>query len=82
MAGKYKLLELEDRKKLEAEYLAGARAADIATTIGVHVSAIYRELRRGYTGAEDENGRPAYNAEIAQKNITESMSRRGRHFAR
>lgn len=82
MAGKYKLLELGDRKRLEAAYLDGERAADIATTIGVHVSAIYRELRRGYTGAEDKNGRPAYSAEKAQGAVNENVKKRGRPFAR
>lgn len=82
MAGKYKRLELADRKKLEAAYLDGERAADIAEMIGVHLSAVYRELRRGYTGSDDKNGRPAYSADVAQKVVTENMSRRGRHFTR
>lgn len=82
MAGKYKRLELGDRKRLEAAYLGGERAADIAEIIGVHQSAIYRELRRGYTGADDKNGRPAYSADVAQKTVSENMSRRGRHFTR
>lgn len=82
MAGKYKRLELADRKRLEAAYLDNERAADIADSIGVHLSAVYRELRRGYTGTDDKNGRPAYTADVAQRTVNESMSHRGRHFTR
>ena len=59
MAGKYRRLELADRKRLEAAYHGGDRVADVAAAIGVHVSVVYRELRRGYTGTNDENGRPS-----------------------
>ena len=82
MREKYKRFEFADRKKLEEAYLDGARPPDIAEALGVHQSRIYRELLRGYTGANDKNGRPAYNAETAQKVTNENMSRRGRRFIR
>lgn len=60
-------LTFEDRKLLEKEYTAGAGLSDIATVLGVHISTVYRELARGYTGEMDANGRNGYSAETAQK---------------
>nr|DAP39804.1 MAG TPA: RNaseH [Caudoviricetes sp.] len=71
-------LTLEDRKSLERLYDQGAGLSDIATSLGVHLATIYRELTRGDTGEIDKNGREGYNAELAQKALQESLKRRGR----
>lgn len=75
---KYRYLTFQDRKKIEKWYTAGDRASDIASRIGVHTATIYHELNRGYTGKTDENQRPAYSAELAQRNLQENFKRRGR----
>ena len=68
----------EDRKHFEEQYKAGAALPDIADTLGVHISTVYRELNRGSTGELDANGRTGYDAELAQKNMLESLKRRGK----
>lgn len=68
----------EDRKHFEEQYNAGAALPDIADTLGVHISTIYRELNRGSTGEIDTNGRAGYDAELAQKTMLESLKRRGK----
>ncbi len=76
--GKYRYLTFEDRKKIEAWYLIGDRAIDIATRLSVHHSTIYKELQRGATGALDVNLCEGYNAELAEKRLWESFKRRGK----
>lgn len=68
----------EDRKQLEEQYNAGSALSHIADTFSVHLSTVYRELNRGSTGEIDANGRAGYSAELAQKNMLESLKRRGR----
>ena len=68
----------EDRRKLEDLYNAGSALPNIADTLGVQLATIYRELNRGSTGEIDANGRVGYDAELAQKNMLESLKRRGR----
>ncbi len=76
--GKYRYLVLDDRRKLERLYLKGDRISDIAAAVGVHVSTIYNELRRGDTGKLDRNMRQGYSATLAQRRIQENFKRRGR----
>lgn len=73
-----KYFAYDDRKQLEALYNAGAELSKIAVMFGVHLSTVYRELNRGGTGEIDANGRNGYNAELAQKNMLESLKHRGR----
>lgn len=82
MAGKYKFLTLSDRMEIERAYSGGDDAATIAAALESTPSTIYRELRRGYTGETDANGRPAYSAEKAQGALNENVKKRGRPFAR
>lgn len=82
MAEKYKTLTLADRLEIERAYLDGTDAAEIAALRSSCPSTIYRELRRGYTGGTDKNGRPAYSAREAQEATDRNMKRRGRRFAR
>lgn len=53
----YRYLTFGDREKIETEYAAGGRPADIAIDLGVHVATIYKELKRGDTGQLDKNMR-------------------------
>ena len=58
-------------------YGDGAEISDIAASLNVHISTIYRELTKGDTGLLDKNGRRGYSAELAQKATQESLKRRG-----
>lgn len=71
-----KHLTLQDREKLEALYLDGQRVEQIAEKLSVHRATIYTELKRGYTGEMDRNGRPGYSATIGQRKIYENWVRR------
>ena len=74
----YKYLIFEDRKKIEELYAAGERPVVIASRLGVCFATIYRELKRGYTGSNDDNMRPGYSAEIAELSLQNSFRSRGR----
>lgn len=74
----YRYLTLKDRELLESLYLKGERPQDIADTIDVHVATVYKELKRGYTGELDRNGRKEYSAELAQRCLVQSFKQRGR----
>lgn len=54
---KYRYLTLADREKLEGLYTNGDRPQDIADALGVHVTTVYKELKRGDTGELDRNMR-------------------------
>ncbi len=71
-----KHLTLQDREKLEALYLDGERVEIIAERLGVHRATIYNELKRGYTGQMDRNGRTGYSATMGQQKIFENRLRR------
>lgn len=84
----YKYLSLQERQQFEQEYSAGARLADIAESLGIHVGTAYAERDRGVVLDEygdpvlDENGRRAYSAKVAQQRVQEGLSRKGkRHTA-
>lgn len=75
----FKALEFDDRKQIAAMYASGAIASDIARKIGVSVSTIYTELKRGQDGFTlDKNFRPTYDPDLAQKRVQEALRRRGR----
>lgn len=75
---KYKTITPNDRKMISALYDAGTPLPSIAAAIDVSVSTLYRELRRGYTGALNSNACRAYSTEKAQQTINQNIKRRGR----
>lgn len=83
----YKYLTLNDRELFEREYSAGARVADIAGILDIHVGTAYKELDRGVTLDEygdpvlDHNQRKAYSAAVAQRKTQEALRRRGKRHA-
>lgn len=74
----YRYMTLADRETLEALYLKGERVQDIADSIGVHVTTVYKELKRGETGGLDCNMRKEYSATLAQRRLAENFRKRGR----
>lgn len=75
---KYRYLSYDARKIIEKKYKKGERPEDIAKAVGANTATIYNELRRGYTGQEDENFRPGYSAEIGQRVLQERFKARGK----
>lgn len=78
MAGAYKYLSYEERKKIQDMWEAGKNPKEIASLIGVHSATIYNELKRGENGRFDRNQRRAYEAAIAQRRFYESLKARGK----
>lgn len=72
-----KCLTLKDRRTIAKMYDDDARVLDIAVKVGCHPSTIYEELRRGATGELDEQQRPRYDPELAQRNMQAAIRRRG-----
>ena len=62
----YKHVTLADRQKIAELYALGQPVTYIAEQVDFNRVTIYRELKRGYTGKTDHNGRPGYDAELGQ----------------
>ena len=68
----------------EREYIAKAwrnyaSVAEIATHLGKSRKTIYAELRRGQDGEKlDQNQRPVYDPELAQRRFQANLRRRGK----
>lgn len=81
---RYRFLTFEDRRRIAEWYQSGDRPADIAERLGMSTKTVYTELKRGKVVGKDgqdvldRNQRRAYNPVIAQKNVQESMRRRGK----
>lgn len=73
----YSYLTMEQRREIERMYAEGARVVDIASELGRSTSAIYAELKRGFTNAEGEYTRPQYSAVTAQANTQANIKHRG-----
>lgn len=79
MARRFKQLTKADRLKIEALVKAGHGKEEIADQIGVHVSTIYRELKRGryiHTNS-DLTEEERYSPDIAQERYEENLRAKG-----
>lgn len=74
-------LKIGQRREIERLYAADTAPSEIAEVVGVSTQTIYRELKRGETGELNEHFRPAYSAEVAERNVRLSMRNRGRRRA-
>ena len=74
----YKHLTMTDRLRIEKWLKMGMKPREVADKLRVHVSTIYRELKRGETGGLDRNQRRAYNPVLAQQRVQENFKRRGK----
>lgn len=80
----FKTLEYADRKQIAALYAESVAPKEIAQQIGVTPNTIYAELKRGQTTdgqgeiVLDQNFRPAYDPDLAEKRRQEALRRRGR----
>jgi IS30 family transposase len=77
---KYKIFSWEKRLQLEALYTAGVKPKEIAAQLGVHLSTIYRELKRGMTTQKnsDWTERKIYSPNLAQYITEQNLHERGR----
>ena len=79
MRKQFRTIEFEDRKSIAAMYADSVRAAEIAKRIGVSLTTVYAELKRGQDGVTlDKNLRFKYDPVLAQKRVQEGLRRRGR----
>ncbi len=77
----YAFRSFSERQKIQAMWENGTPAKDIATAMGLSLSSIYTELRRGQDGTRLPNKRRRYDADLAQLNVQKSLERRGRKAA-
>ena len=75
---RYKYITYQDRQQISARYLNDERVADIAAALGLSLTSVYRELKRGETGSLDRNQRMAYDPTLAQRRTQENLKRRGK----
>ena len=76
---RFKQLSRADRLKLEALLKAGHGKQEIADQIGVHVSTIYREIKRGtYTHTNsDLTEEERYSPDIAEDRYQQNLRDKG-----
>lgn len=79
MRNKYRQLRQKDREDLELLLRAGHSKKECAQLLGVHVSTIYRELRRGECMQRDYHYREyrAYSAIVAQDRYNDLVFHKG-----
>lgn len=70
----YKYMTHEQRKALATMHAYHVPLAEISTTLGVHLSTLYRELKRG--GAEKPGD--TYDPDVAEKALKDNFKKRGR----
>ena len=75
----YKHLTFTDRLQIEAWQKVGIKPAKMAELLGVHVSTIYRELKRGvYTRLNsDLTEEERYSPDIAEKKYRDNLKAKG-----
>lgn len=78
MKGYY--LDHKARLKLSEMYNAGKTPLEISVRLDVHVSTIYRELERGFTGEFYPGGGKRYDPERAQAVFDASIKNRGKAY--
>jgi IS30 family transposase len=67
----------EDRQTIEEMHKGGYNVREIADALNTNISAVYRELHRGFTGKMDNVRRPVYSATQAQQVYKASLKTRG-----
>ena len=67
----YRQMIFADRQKIATLYENNERVETIAEALGYNRASVYDELKRGFTGEMDKNGRPEYSAELAQRKVFE-----------
>lgn len=72
IVSRYGYIQYQTRVKLQGLLRAGYSVKEAADLLGVQISTLYREIKRGI-GAQGD-----YDAEVAQKAVEENIRHRGR----
>lgn len=75
---RYKTVDDAVRREIARLYGAGIKVPDIAATVGLHETSIYRELKRGRTDKLDEYGRFMYDIEKARLDAARARANKGK----
>lgn len=74
----YAFRSYHERQEIERMVEAGMSVKEIAGFLGISLSAVYAELRRGRDGTRLPDKRLRYNADLAQLSVQQGLERRGR----
>lgn len=74
----YAFRSYHERQEIERMVEAGMSVKEIAGSLGISLSAVYSELRRGRDGTRLPDKRLRYNADLAQLSVQQGLERRGR----
>lgn len=74
----YAFRSYHERQEIERMVEAGMSVKEIAGSLGISLSAVYTELRRGRDGTRLPDKRLRYNADLAQLSVQQGLERRGR----
>ena len=74
----YAFRSYHERQEIERMVEAGMSVKEIAGSLGISLSAVYAELRRGRDGTRLPDKRLRYNAYLAQLSVQQGLERRGR----
>ena len=66
----------EERKEIQEMWKDGAPAKAIAAVLGIPLSSLYQELKRGQDGSRQEDFRLRYSAALAQKRVQQAYESR------
>lgn len=77
----YTFRSISERQEIQRRWENGASAKDIAADMGLSLSTVYTELRRGRDGTRLPDQRLKYSADLAQLRVQEALERRGRKAA-
>lgn len=74
----YAFRSYHERQEIERMVEAGMSVKEIAGSLGISLSAVHAELRRGRDGTRLPDKRLRYNADLAQLSVQQGLERRGR----
>ena len=74
----YAFRSYHERQEIERMVEAGMSVKEIAGSLGISLSVVYAELRRGRDGTRLPDKRLRYNADLAQLSVQQGLERRGR----
>lgn len=77
MAREYRVITHQERKRIEAMYAEGKSIYKISFLLGRPTNSVYLEIRRGYTGKLDKNGRKEYSAALSEEKLAKNIGKRG-----
>lgn len=74
----YTFKTLQERQKIQELWERGNTVKDMAAELGVPVSTLYVEMRRGHSGDRLPDYRLKYDASLAQLKMHQELEQRGK----